>query len=155
MKTKKKVVKKTRSVKTTKVKAKKKVSSPKEMVDQKFVYAKQTFEKFGIKYAKLEFDCGGDDMNNMEWSFHNDKGKKTHSKPITINESDFVKLVNYFQDVVFDNVEFYQDSGDMYLGEVGIVYITLTSNGKKFKYKKVSKAKIEKIVSWKSLEKLV
>jgi hypothetical protein len=148
MKTKKKVVN-ARSAKPQKTD-----SSPKEVVDEKFVDAKQTWEKLGIKYAKLEFDCGGDDMNNMEWSFHNDKGKKTHSKPITINESDWVKLVNYFQDAVFDNVEFYQDSGDMYLGEVGIVYITLTSNGKKFKYKKVSKAKIEKLVSWKSLEKL-
>ena len=74
------------------------------------------WKELNIDRAVLTFDCGGDSMGNMEWSLYD-------------NEDEHVVdngLVNYFDDKVYDHVDFYVNSDGHYMGESGTVTIELS-----------------------------
>lgn len=68
----------------------------------------------GIAYGEMEFSCGGDQMNDTELKFYDEKH----------NVVEF-EYENYFNDDVYRSVDFYVNSDGHYIGEFGHVRIEL------------------------------
>jgi hypothetical protein len=87
--------------------------------------------KIGV--LEFIFSCGNDSMNHTELLFKNKNGDK-----LKLEEPH--PLYVYFDDKVYENVEFYDTSDGHYIGESGIVYIKLDDNEAGFVYTKTSKS---------------
>lgn len=88
--------------------------------------AKILWIQLHIKKVVFIFDCGGDSMNSTEIKIYD------------INE-DLVEddyLETYFDSEVYNNVDFYENSDGVYIGEHGEVTITLEEE--EFEYTKDS-----------------
>ncbi len=83
-----------------------------------------------IDECRMEFSCGGDSMNDYDFKFYNKKGKE-----IVCEE-----LKDFFDNEVFNRVEFYEASDGHYIGEFGEVIITLNDDEDDFEYDKLSKS---------------
>ena len=84
------------------------------------------WNKLKIERCEMNFDCGGDSMNDYNFEFY-DEGENTI-------ESDL--LENYFEQEIWNEVNFYEASDGHYIGENGIVTITLNDEGEGFDYSK-------------------
>ena len=74
------------------------------------------WKELNIDRAVLTFDCGGDSMGDMEWSLYD-------------NEDEHVVdngLVDYFDNIIYEKVDFYVNSDGHYMGESGTVTIELS-----------------------------
>lgn len=89
------------------------------------------WKKLGVTSCVLTFDCGGDSMGDMEWAYFGKNNKEI------VEGTD--KLTTYFDDNVFKAVEFYVNSDGHYIGENGIVTITLNEDGE-FDYVKEARS---------------
>ena len=90
--------------------------------------AVEIWKREGIDRVEFDFSCGGDSMNDTELRFY--KGNKE------IEET--WGLEAYFDDEVYENVEFYENSDGHYQGESGTVTITLNEDEDEFDYEKSS-----------------
>ena len=88
--------------------------------------AVEIWKREGIDRVECDFSCGGDSMDNIDFTFY--KGNKE------IEET--WGLEAYFDDAIYDYVEFYENSDGHYIGESGTVTITL--DGDEFDYDKSS-----------------
>lgn len=86
------------------------------------------WKSLNIKEAIMEFDCGGDSMNDTSWVLKNDKDEE-------VGDTD---LVSYLDTEVYKEVQFYENSDDHYIGEFGEVIVTLEDE--QFFYNKQSKS---------------
>ena len=86
------------------------------------------WKKKKISHAEYDFSCGGDSMNDTELRFY----KENKAIKETWGLSD------YFEDEVYEKVEFYVDSSDNYPGESGTVTIGLNEDEDGFEYEKSS-----------------
>lgn len=79
-----------------------------------------------LSNATMEFSCGGDSMNDWSFTFYNEK------------EDEIVggELKDFFDEEVFNRVEFYVNSDGHYVGEAGTVHITLNDTKRDFIYQK-------------------
>jgi hypothetical protein len=73
------------------------------------------WKELNIKSCSMEFSCGGDSMNYYTFTFYTNNNKKV----------DVEELTDYFETEVFNEVEFYEVSDGHYIGEFGVVKITL------------------------------
>lgn len=85
----------------------------------------QIWNEKGITECTMEFNCGGDQMNDYTFTFHTSEGD------IQCEELD-----TYFDEEVYKNVEFYVNSDGHYMGEAGVVNITLEDGNEAFDYVK-------------------
>jgi hypothetical protein len=85
----------------------------------------QIWNEKGITECTMEFNCGGDQMNDYTFTFHTSEGD------IQCEELD-----TYFDEEVYKNVEFYVNSDGHYIGEAGVVNITLEDGDDNFSYSK-------------------
>lgn len=95
----------------------------------------EIWKELGINRCEAEFSCGGDSMNDMSFSYYNKENEKVEDA----NE----KLDWYFEDEIYNNVDFYVNSDGHYMGESGIVYIELNDDDEDdlcFGYDKSSKS---------------
>lgn len=69
----------------------------------------------GIVRGEFDFNCGGDQMNDTEIKFFNDKNE----------EVDCPELEDYIDGEIYNQVEFYVNSDGHYQGEFGVVTIEL------------------------------
>lgn len=69
-----------------------------------------------ISYAEFVYSCGGDSMGNTELIFYGKSGDE-------VSAGD--ELEAHFDDVVYDNVNFYVNSDGHYMGESGVIHIEL------------------------------
>lgn len=83
-----------------------------------------------IERCEMEFSCGGDSMNDYSFIFYDNDD----------NEIEDDNLHDFFDDEVFNKVEFCEASDGHYLGEHGTVYITMNKDGSKFDYDKTSRS---------------
>ncbi len=67
-----------------------------------------------IESCVMEFSCGGDSMNDTNFTLYDKDGKEVDNSEIT----------DYFDSEVYNNVEFYEVSDGHYMGESGNVTIT-------------------------------
>ena len=75
----------------------------------------QIWKNLDISSCQMNFSCGGDSMDDYNFEFETNKGKKIDSDELT----------DYFDRAVFDNVAFYEASDGHYIGEQGSVMIEL------------------------------
>jgi len=88
------------------------------------------WKKLGIVSSTLEFDCGGDSMGNTQFNFFDKDGEEVES----------AELTTYFDDEVYNHVDFYVNSDGHYQGESGTVEITLDEEEESFNYSKTAQA---------------
>ena len=81
----------------------------------------------GITECSMEFNCGGDQMNDYTFTFHTKDG-----------QVECAILESYFEGEVYNHIEFYVNSDGHYMGEAGYVYIELEGEGEDedFTYRK-------------------
>lgn len=96
----------------------------------------ELWKKLKVAECIMEFSCGGDSMNETEFKFYDAKNK----------EIDGEELEGYFENEVYNAVEFYEASDGHYMGEFGQVVITLEEeDGEEpfFQYDKQSQSEWE------------
>ncbi len=96
------------------------------------------WKELNISRCVMEFSCGGDSMNETDFTLY-DKDDKV----VMCDE-----LTDYFEDNVYKEVDFYEVSDGHYMGEFGQVEITLEEddedeNGGIFVYDKQAEAEWE------------
>jgi hypothetical protein len=72
-----------------------------------------------VEKCVMNFSCGGDSMNDTEF--------KLYDKDDNVIKCQ--ELIDYFDNQVYNEVEFYEASDGHYQGEFGTVTITLEDNG--------------------------
>jgi hypothetical protein len=85
----------------------------------------QKWKSLNITECSMEFNCGGDQMNDYSFTFLTKDG-----------EIEDDELNDYFDNEVYKNVEFYVNSDGHYMGEAGYVYIKLEDDEESFCYTK-------------------
>ena len=88
----------------------------------------ELWKKLDIQRCEMEFSCGGDSMNESDFTFYNSQDKQVDGE----------ELEGYFENEVYNEVEFYEVSDGHYMGEFGQVVITLEEDGEEpyFQYEK-------------------
>ena len=82
----------------------------------------------GVDNIDYEFDCGGDSMGETTLNILDKEGNSIECKEIE----------DYFENKIYDNVEFYVNSDGHYMGERGNVYVYLNDEKDGFDYSKTS-----------------
>ena len=92
--------------------------------------ALQRFKDLNLEQAVLTFDCGGDFMGNTEWEL-----RKADGEVVKDDE-----LEDFFDNEVYNKVDFYVNSDGHYNGEAGTVTVTIEDDkddeGEYFSYDK-------------------
>lgn len=88
----------------------------------------QLWKDNDVSKVTFEFNCGGDSMNETQVYIHNSADEQIECS----------ELSDYFDDEVYNNVDFYENSDGVYMGESGNVYITLDEEELDFEYVKES-----------------
>ncbi len=97
------------------------------------------WKELGITSCTMEFSCGGDSMNDYNFTFYKTNNKKGKNQPAVI-QIECKELTDYFDNQVFREVEFYEASDGHYIGESGSVEITLDDDEESFSYYKNSQS---------------
>lgn len=100
--------------------------------DERGLEVIKQWKELKITSVEFHFDCGGDSMGSTDFYVKTNEGD--------INAPD---IVGYFEDEIYRNVEFYEASDGEYMGEAGVVDITLIEDeGEEpyFQYDKQSKS---------------
>jgi len=99
------------------------------------------WKQLGITSCTMEFSCGGDSMNDYHFTFYKLNNKKGKNQPAQI-EVECPELETYFDNAVFNEVEFYVNSDGHYIGESGSVEIQLDEEDEEpeFTYSKSAQA---------------
>lgn len=97
------------------------------------------WKELNIDKCTMEFSCGGDSMNDTEFTLYD--------KDNNVVESE--ELADYFDNVVYNEVDFYEVSDGHYMGEFGQVEITLEEDDDEpyFSYDKQAQAEWEETFS--------
>lgn len=90
--------------------------------------ALQKWKELDVDRVHFVFSCGGDSMN--------DTSIEIYDKEENIIEVE--EIADYFDEAVYNNVDFYEASDGHYMGEDGKVIITLTDDEDGFDYCKDS-----------------
>ena len=95
----------------------------------------ELWKKLDIQRCEMEFSCGGDSMNETDFTFYNSQDKVVDGE----------ELEGYFENEVYNEVEFYEVSDGHYMGEFGQVIITLEEDDDEpyFQYDKNSQSEWE------------
>lgn len=106
--------------------------------------AVKLWKELGITNCDMEFSCGGDSMNDYNFTFYKPNDDKKKNAPAEIGVQN-AELESYFDNEVFNQVEFYVNSDGHYQGEFGNVYIELDDSDEDeeehtFTYSKSSKS---------------
>ena len=89
----------------------------------------ELWKKLKVTQVRFEFSCGGDSMSDTTFFV------ETVTGDIVCDE-----ITDYFEDLIYKKVEFYENSDGHYQGESGNVYITLDEEENDFDYGKSSLA---------------
>jgi hypothetical protein len=95
----------------------------------------QLWKENGIVRGEFEFQCGGDQMNDTDIKFFNDKGEEVKCE----------ELESYIDGEIYNQVDFYVNSDGHYQGESGVVTIEFEEDadeeeGGRFTYDKQSES---------------
>lgn len=72
----------------------------------------------GVELAKMHFSCGGDSMGDTEWTLEDKEGNNIGSS----------ELIDYLDNEVYNQVNFYDASDGHYMGEFGTVEVELVED---------------------------
>jgi hypothetical protein len=82
-----------------------------------------------VTSVDFNFSCGGDSMNDTDIVINTEDGQIENEL-----------LVEFFEEEVYKNVEFYVNSDGHYQGEVGVVQIVLEDEDEDFNYSKTAES---------------
>ena len=102
------------------------------MLKEGKVIAIQKWKEHNVSYVNFIFSCGGDSMNDTSFEIYDKED----------NLIEVSEIQNYLEESVYENVEFYENSDGVYMGEDGTVTITLEDEDDEeeyFSYSKVSR----------------
>lgn len=88
--------------------------------------AVQCWKDVKINHCIMDFSCGGDEMQDVDFVFYGENENVLPSD--TLND--------FFKHEIFEKVDFYVNSGDEYIGEFGTVRIELNEEQADFEYTK-------------------
>lgn len=93
------------------------------------------WKKLKVSSIEFQFSCGGDNMGDTEFMVYGKKG--------ILKSKGAKEIVSFFEDEIYKRVEFYECSDGHYIGEAGVVDITLVEDDEKieapyFQYDKTS-----------------
>lgn len=99
----------------------------------------ELWKKNNLTSCEMTFSCGGDSMNDYEFLFYSNREE--------ISNSDTEELKDYFDNEVFNKVNFYEVSDGHYMGESGTVFIELEEDGEEteFTYRKEAESEWEEV----------
>jgi len=103
------------------------------VINENVIEAVSEWKKLGIESANMEFSCGGDSMNDYSFVFYTKNTTPGGTENIEVESEE---LVLFFDRQIFDDVEFYVNSDGHYIGESGVVVITLNDEEDGFVYDK-------------------
>ena len=103
------------------------------VINENVIEAVSEWKKLGIESANMEFSCGGDSMNDYSFVFYTKNTTPGGTENIEVESEE---LVLFFDRQIFDDVEFYVNSDGHYIGESGVVVITLNDDEDGFVYDK-------------------
>lgn len=88
------------------------------------------WKKLNVKEIEIHFDCGGDSINEMACHIFNNEGKWMYDDGYVEDgfeehRKDFELLSEQIIEEAYENVEFHEVSGGNYIGEYGVVVVTL------------------------------
>lgn len=86
------------------------------------------WKELGLSRVDIPFSCGGDSMNDLTVQLIGQDGEQVSND----------ELESYFDDQVYNRVEFYVNSDGHYQGEAGTVEVTLDDEDEDFHYCKSS-----------------
>ena len=97
------------------------------------------WKEHNIDRCTMEFSCGGDSMNDTDFTLYDKDDKEVECEELT----------DYFDSVVYNEVDFYEVSDGHYMGEFGQVEITLEEDDDEpyFSYDKQAQAEWEETFS--------
>lgn len=75
----------------------------------------QIWKENNIEKCVMEFSCGGDSMGDTEYTLYDNEGNQVLNEDIT----------DYFDNNIYEQVDFYEVSDGHYMGESGTVTIEL------------------------------
>ena len=75
----------------------------------------QIWKENNIEKCVMEFSCGGDSMGDTEYTLYDNEGNQVLNEDIT----------HYFDNNIYEQVDFYEVSDGHYMGESGTVTIEL------------------------------
>jgi hypothetical protein len=85
------------------------------MFNEGKVIAIQKWKEHNVDYVNFIFRCGGDSMGDTSFEIYDKEA----------NLIEVSEIQNYLEESVYENVKFYVNSDDVYMGEDGTVTITL------------------------------
>lgn len=99
----------------------------------------QIWKENNIEKCVMEFSCGGDSMGDTEYTLYDNEGNQVLNEDIT----------DYFDNNIYEQVDFYEVSDGHYMGESGTVTIELDEyDGElSFTYNKEAKSEFEETFS--------
>lgn len=80
------------------------------------------FRKKNIQKLTFNFDCGNDEFGSLEFESAVSSGKVSSNNPLTKKEYETIR------EFILSTVEFYEISGDSYIGEQGTVTLEIEKN---------------------------
>ena len=97
------------------------------------------WKELNLDRAVLTFNCGGDSMGDTEWELFDNENNP-------VDDSD---LVGYFDNEVYNRVDFYVNSDGHYMGENGVVTVTIDEDDEEedFSYYKEAMSNYEETVA--------
>lgn len=103
------------------------------MLNEGKVIAIQKWKEHNVSYVNFIFSCGGDSMGDTSFEIYDKEDNL-----IVVSE-----IENYLEESVYENVEFYENSDGVYMGEDGTVTITLEDEDDEEEYFSYSKSSRE------------
>lgn len=98
-----------------------------------------------VEKCEMNFSCGGDSMNDYNFDFL-DKDEKS----VDVSK----ELSDEIESRVFNEVHFYEASDGYYIGETGVVYITLDDDGESFTFTKTAESEFSEQYTERTILKL-
>ena len=107
------------------------------VINESVIEAVSEWKKLGIESANMDFTCGGDSMSDYSFVFYTKNTTPGGKENIEVESEE---LVSFFDRQIFDDVDFYVNSDGHYIGESGVVVITLNDEEDGFVYDKQSQS---------------
>ena len=99
--------------------------------------AVQCWKDVKINHCIMDFSCGGDEMQDVDFVFYGENENVLPSD--TLND--------FFKVEVFEKVDFYVNSSDEYIGEFGTVRIELNEKQADFEYTKSTTSELSERIT--------
>jgi hypothetical protein len=103
------------------------------------------WKSYQVEKCEMNFSCGGDSMNDYNFDFLDKDGKS-----VDVSK----ELSDEIENRAFNEVTFYEASDGYYIGETGVVHITLDDDGESFTFTKTAESEFSEQYTERTILKL-